>query len=78
MLPTNILLSVGVSVSTSRSNNYEKVISRRLKEAESVETLRVIILEEELPLHLFKEQKALKVFLLLEFTVYFMCLLSMI
>lgn len=78
MLPTNILLSVGVSVSTSRSNNYEKAISRRLKEAESVETLRVIVLEEELPLHLFKEQKALKVFLLLEFTVYFMCLLSMI
>lgn len=69
--------------SLSRSNNVKRPFSeirlRKLEKAGSMETFRVIVGgSPPSNSHLFKEWKALKEFLLLEFTVYFMCLLSVI
>lgn len=58
---------------------FSEIRLRKLEKAGSMETFRVIVGQSPPSnSHLFKEWKALKEFLLLEFTVYFMCLLSMI
>lgn len=58
---------------------FSEIRLRKLENAGSVETFRGIVGgSPPSNSHLFKEWKALKEFLVLDFTVYFMCLLSMI